>query len=249
MSGVFANPEVFATSPGVVIFDVDNTLYAYDPPHAAAMEAVEKKAHKLLGVGPKDFRRAFGRARGELKERLGATASSHSRLLYFQRTIELLGTGTQILMALDLEQTYWRVFLINSELFPGVRDLIQHLGSAGVRTAALTDLTAQVQFRKLIYFGLDAVFDFIVTSEEVGSDKPASAGFQLVIDKLDAKDEKVWYIGDCPVKDIAGARDFGLATLQKRHGGVSVGKGASAPDVVFDDFRALIKTMEKHGLL
>ena len=60
----------------------------------------------------------------QVKRQLGHTASSHSRLLYFQRGIEMLGRKTQLLITLDLEQTYWRTFLSHCELFPGVRDLL-----------------------------------------------------------------------------------------------------------------------------
>ena len=72
---------------------------------------------------------------------------------------------------LDLEQTYWRTFLINCKLFSGVLDFVQLLKSKGIATANITDLTAQIQFRKLVYFGLDEYFDYVVTSEEAGKDK------------------------------------------------------------------------------
>ena len=70
-------------------------------------------------------------------------------LLYFQRTLENFGMGTQILLTLDLEQTYWSAFLANAGLFPGVKDFILQLKSDGVVTANITDLTSQIQFRKL----------------------------------------------------------------------------------------------------
>jgi len=80
--------------------------------------------------------------------------------------------GTRIFLALDLEQTYWREFLVNTRLFPGVREFLQQLKSIGIKTANITDLTAQIQFRKMVYFGLDEYFDYVVTSEEAGCDKP-----------------------------------------------------------------------------
>ena len=139
--------------PKAVIFDTDNTLYPYLPAHKEATRAVEGKVEKLLGIDRVIFRSAFREARKEIKDRLGNVASSHSRLLYMQRTTEKLELGTRILTTLDLEQTYWRTFLTNCRLFPGVLDFIQILKSKGVTTANITDLTAQKQLRKLVYFG------------------------------------------------------------------------------------------------
>ena len=62
-------------------------------------------------------------------------------------------------------------------MFPKVHNFISAARNKGILTAVITDLTSQIQFRKLIYFGLDDEFDFVVTSEEVGKDKPAKAAF------------------------------------------------------------------------
>ena len=55
-------------------------------------------------------------------------------------------------MALDFEQTYWRSFLSSSKLFSNVKDFLDDLRSASIKMAVITDLTAQIQFRKLVYW-------------------------------------------------------------------------------------------------
>ena len=235
----FKAMERFKSLPEAVIFDTDNTLYPYDPAEQAASEAVRNKAAKLLGVATADFAAAYNKARQQIKIQLGETASSHSRLLYIQRTIELLGMRTQLLMTLDLEQTYWRVFLSHCQLFSGVKDLLQDLRGLGIRTAVLTDLTARIQFRKLIYFGLHDQFDYVVSSEEAGHDKPHAAPFKLALAKLGIEPKKIWMIGDNAATDIAGAKKFGLISLQKNHGGVTLAAGNQAADVVFEQFEEL----------
>lgn len=238
------NSGAFAEAPRAVLFDADNTLYPYGPAHEAAAKAAEAKANKLMGVKPAHFREAVAEARRAVKRQLGPTASSHSRLLYFQRAIESLGMKSQLLMTLDLEQTYWRSFLAAAELFPGVVTFIQDLRSAGIATAVVTDLTAQIQFRKLIYFGLDGFFDFVVTSEEAGADKPALAPFRLAIEKLGLAPAETWLIGDEAGADIEGGRAVGMVTLQKRHDGVAVASGANGADAVFDDFAELSRWLK-----
>ena len=225
--------------PDAIIFDTDNTLYSYEPAHKAAMKSVVAKVGKLFGISKGDFMEAFKISRIEVKERLKNTASSHSRLLYFQRTIEHLGMGTRILITLDLEQTYWRTFFANSRLFPGVKEFLQKLKDHGVKTANITDLTSQIQYRKMVYFGLDEYFDYVVTSEESGSDKPNPLCFELALEKVGLPaSSKIWMIGDDYESDIKGANYFGLTTLCKID---SMSSNDINSDIVFNDFNHLCK--------
>ncbi len=233
-------PEQFLVKPDAVLFDTDNTLYPYDPSHHEGFKAVRTKAMSMFSMSAAQFEEAYDRARKETKTRLGATSGSHSRLLYFQRMLELIGLGSQVLLALDLEQTYWRTFLTHAELFPGVKEFLDDLRLAGIPTAVVTDLTAQIQFRKIVYFGLDQYFDYIVTSEEAGFDKPHRAPFALAVEKMRPKGPCIWMIGDNPHNDILGARrEIAAVTLQKLHAGVAMGTGDELPDCSFGHFSEL----------
>lgn len=230
----------FSKRPDAILFDTDNTLYPYDPAHEAAQDAVRQKVVQSFAIKGEDFDEAYIAARSQVKSRLGQTASSHSRLLYMQRMLELMGLGSQVLQALDLEQTYWRTFLANAELFEDVKGLLDDLRLFGIPTAIVTDLTAQIQFRKVVYFGLDRYFDYVVTSEEAGFDKPHEAPFNLALQKMQPKGDCVWMIGDNPINDIRGGREtVNAVTLQKIHKGVTVGTDDAMPDAWFNDFAEL----------
>ena len=242
------NYERFNRLPDAILFDTDNTLYAYDPAHAAAQNAVREKVAKTFSISLADFDGAFNEARAQVKRRLNNTASSHSRLLYLQRMLEIMGLGSQVLLALDFEQTYWRTFLGNAFLFDGVKELLDDIRLLGIPTAIVTDLTAQIQFRKVVYFGLDHYFDYIVTSEEAGFDKPHKAPFQIALQKMCPKGDCIWMIGDNPVNDIRGAREeINAVTLQKIHAGVEAGTGVTAADAIFNDFSDLRKMLARLG--
>lgn len=238
------NSSAALVRPAAIVFDTDNTLYPYAPAHRAGEQAVTAKATALFGVCEAEFLDAFAKARHEVKQRLGQTASSHSRLLYFQRAIEFLGRGTRILSTLDLEQTYWRTFLAHSRLFPGVVEFIQTIKSEGIATANITDLTAQIQFRKLVYFGLDEYFDYVVTSEEASHDKPDPRPFDLALQKLGIPAQSIWMIGDSAENDMVGAGRLGMTKVQKIHDGVTVHQeGPGVPDICFDQFDELLDFM------
>jgi putative hydrolase of the HAD superfamily len=215
-------------------------LYPYEPAHSAAFQAVREKVVNTFSLNPKDFNHAFSQAREEIKNRLGQTASSHSRLLYLQRMLEIMGLGSQVLLALDFEQTYWRTFLANAVLFDDVKELLDDFRLLGIPTAIVTDLTAQIQFRKVVYFGLDHHFNYIVTSEEAGFDKPHKAPFLIALEKMQPKGNCIWMIGDNPINDIRGSKEsINAITFQKIHEGVELGLGQNSPDVSFSDFRNL----------
>ena len=238
--------DVFAKAPDCILFDTDNTLYPYDPSHLAAMDAVRNKVIQNFSITLDEFDTAFNQAKSDVKHRLKSTASSHSRLLYMQKMLELLGLGSQVFLALDLEQTYWRTFLANSTLFEGVKEFLDELRMASIPTVIVTDLTAQIQFRKMIYFGLDHYFDYIVTSEEAGADKPDPAPFKIALEKVKPKGSTIWMIGDNPVNDIQGAKEqINAITLQKIHENVVEGSGSSQPDCTFTDFNELRQLLTK----
>ena len=242
------NQEQFTCLPHAFLFDTDNTLYAYEPAHNAALQAVKDKVVSTLSISGQGFDKAFKEARNQVKIRLLHTASSHSRLLYLQRMLEIMGLGSQVLLALDFEQTYWRTFLSKAILFDEVKELLDDIRLLGIPTAIVTDLTAQIQFRKVVYFGLDKYFDYIVTSEEAGFDKPLEAPFQIALEKMRPNGDCVWMIGDNPINDIRGAREkINAVTLQKTHDGVELGIGINRPDASFREFGELRRFITKLG--
>ena len=156
--------------------------------------------------------------------------------------LEIMGLGSQVLLALDFEQTYWRTFLSNATLFDEVKELLDDIRLLGIPTAIVTDLTAQIQFRKLVYFGLDEFFDYVVTSEEAGADKPDSRPFNVALEKLQLKPENIWMIGDSASNDMVGAHRAGMYKIQKVHSGVKVKTSPEAiPDIVFKKYSELFK--------
>ena len=87
------NPARFNRLPDAILFDTDKTLYSYDSAHVAAQQAVREKVVSTFSISSEDFDKAFNEARKQVKSRLKHTASSHSRLLYLQRMLEMMGVG------------------------------------------------------------------------------------------------------------------------------------------------------------
>jgi putative hydrolase of the HAD superfamily len=194
--------------PDVVIFDVDDTIYDYERCHRIAMKRIKEVYTQHFQISNQEFDAAFQSSKEAVKRTLGNTGSSHSRLLYFQKMSEILGMGPQILKSLEFEHTYWREFLRNADLFEKVLELLELLRQNNIRINILTDLTSQIQFRKLIHFKIDEYVDAIVTSEESGIDKPDPKNYALLQQKNGNQDLHYWIIGDNVLKDIAGSKNI-----------------------------------------
>lgn len=233
------NADAVREKPRAILFDLDDTLYEYAGPHERAMTAVRTKVERSLKVTPAQFNEAFRMARAEVKQTLGHTASSHNRLLYFQRMIELLGLNSQPAIALDLEQTYWRTLMTSARLYPGAEETLIELRAAGLPLGLVTDLTAQIQFRKLVYFGIDRYFDIVVTSEEAGVDKSGLKPFEIAAAKLELQQgDRVWFIGDAECDVVASKKVLNAATFQKLNPGAGTPRVHDGVDGTFSAFTA-----------
>ena len=236
------NSDLPLTVPEVVFFDLDNTLYDYEQAHSQALSSVYKKVQDLLGLSQVVFDEALSMAKIRVKNRLGNTAASHSRLLYFKEAIEICGLGPQPLISLELEQAYWAKFLTEMQFFENAIEFLEDLRVSGVRMILITDLTAQIQLRKVAFLGIEKYFDVIVTSEEAGAEKPDLAPFALALERLGETVENSWFIGDSPSKDTLGARThLGALTFQRVDALNPAGTGELRPDFQFEHFDSMRK--------
>ena len=71
-----------------VLFDLDDTLYEYDSVHKKSLKEVYKVLKKHIKISHNKFIRLFNLSKAEIHRELSGTASSHNRVLYFQRLIE-----------------------------------------------------------------------------------------------------------------------------------------------------------------
>jgi putative hydrolase of the HAD superfamily len=152
-------------------FDLDNTLYDYNNAHRPAQDALVEFLSSQLRIKHQKISIGLKAARVSVKERLGKTASSHSRLLYISEYLRTLECNSQIELALSGESIYWNSYLSEMKLFDHAQDFLLFTRSSGYMNVLVTDLTTSIQMRKLRYLDLDAVFDLVVTSEEAGGDK------------------------------------------------------------------------------
>ena len=190
------------------VFDLDGTLYPTDTVYGTAMDALCAEAERRLGIPCGEFRDAMekaGRAQWDADHR---TAGYHSRIVRCQVVLE--GRGLPLRHAMALDRAYWDAYLAAIRPFPDAAATLSALKERGVRIGLGTNMTAGVQHRKLETLGLIDFFDFIVTSEETGIEKPAPEFFAACVAKARCPASRCLFVGDNPDIDARGAIEAGL---------------------------------------
>jgi putative hydrolase of the HAD superfamily len=224
--------------PELAIFDLDNTLYDYKIANASGQAALNSFLSQHLGRTETEILHLLEESRQRVKGRLGRTASSHSRLLYIRELLVRLNIHTNAAFALECEQVFWREYLKTMQLFPGVKELFSVLRLAKTRLVLVTDLSSQIQLRKLAWLGLDKTFEVIVTSEEAGGDKITGLPEALLRELVLPVDE-TWSVGDQDWDHIFP----GESKFFKK---VDTGKLQSLDENIyqFSDFNELLKEID-----
>lgn len=193
-----------------ILLDIDNTLYPYPPAHTAALEAVFTKFQSTLNCSRSEFDQVYARARDVIHERLEGTAASHHRLLYFQHLCEFL-TVNPLPHAAHMTETYWSTFLQNMSFFDGATAFLEFVRDKKI--CLITDLVADIQYRKVEQLGLSTYTSCMVTSEEAGVEKPDPRIFTAALEKIGLGAEEVIMIGDDLTRDVRGALRSGIPVI------------------------------------
>lgn len=193
-----------------ILFDLDHTLFDSDTSEAEAF------AGALAAAGIADPERYFPQysainrglwaavERGEL-----ATSAVNPRRFEALVAAAELDADPRV-----LADAFVVGMGASGDLYPGARALLAELaGHAHVALALVTNGLAAVQRARIARLGLDAYFDAIVVSSEVGVAKPAPAIFDAAFAQLGAPAPRTAVmIGDSLTSDLQGGRRYGIAT-------------------------------------
>ena len=225
-----------------ILFDLDDTLYDYNALNRNAVSALTAYSCEKLQVSKETFEKAFSHGRQETKKGIDTLAAAHNRMIYMQKTLEYLQINP-FAYALEMYDVYWNYMLENMCLFKGAEELLCYLKNKGVQLAICTDLTTHIQHRKVRKLGLDQYINVIVTSEEVGVEKPNIKMFLTVLDKLKMSPDEVLYVGDSYERDMVGAKKCGMRTYWYNPEGKKIEK-INMVDKEFKDYAMLRRLLE-----
>lgn len=206
-----------------VFFDFYNTLVGYDPPQ----EVLEANALKDLGieVSPEIFRRPLLNAnefiyaeharlpigKRSKEERLALYSQYHGIILKeagIKTSPELIAGVLGKLLKLELKLV----------LFDDVMPALTHLQGLGLALGLISNVDRDISpiCQEL---GLSGVLGVVVTSQDVGFNKPQPQIFLAALKQAGVKPPEAVYVGDQHQIDVVGARGAGmLGILLDRNG-------------------------------
>ncbi|HFD86783.1 MAG TPA: HAD family hydrolase, partial [Gammaproteobacteria bacterium] len=186
-----------------ITFDLDDTLWECKP----VIHRAEAKFYEWLGHHhPKVTRRYSYEAL--IQSRIAyMQANQHQafdltrlRKNWLAQIVAETGASSEVVEAGF--QVFWKA-RNQVDLFEGVRDTLQQLGSHFI-LGSITNGNADIH-----QVGLGDIFDFSVTAAEAGVAKPEKAIFQRAADKADVALNKVLHVGDDSDRDVIGALHSG----------------------------------------
>ncbi len=196
-----------------VIFDIDGTMYDYDACDPIATGAVQEYCREKLGIGRDRFYQSLSVAGRVVQQRIGyRCASVHNRLLRYQCMMELWETPL-FPHVQTMHRIYWNTMLDRMKPFPGLAEWMASLKEKGIRIGVGTNMTAELQYRKLERLGVSAYVDWIVSSEEAGVEKPDAKFFAQCREKSGMDPEECLFIGDSLKGDVVPALACGMRAV------------------------------------
>ena len=231
-----------------VLFDIDNTLYSYDDAHRQAWGALTDYARERLKLPAERFEALHREAARTLTARCGGgCAAVHNRLIRYQILLE--GAHLPIRHAPAMAELYWSTLLDAAAPFPGTAEGLALLREAGCTVGIGTNMTADRQFQKLERLGLIELVDFMVTSEEVGAEKPDRRLFDCCAEKAGCESAACVFVGDDEKSDVLGALRAGMHPVRFCPAPPEGGPAADVPRISrLTELPALLPALGREGV-
>jgi FMN phosphatase YigB (HAD superfamily) len=200
-----------------VFFDWFNTLARFEPPR----EELYQQAFRKFGIEPpfRDIVRGILAAdryyfEENAKSPLAERSQEEQMKVYLHYPMAIMAEARleapqDVLgkvLGMVAEKFKGGTFVLFDDVLSNLESLKQQELILGLLTNARRDTISSLRRR----LGLESHLDFVVTSEEVGADKPKPEIFLAALDKAGVKAAEAVHVGDQYELDVAGARGVGI---------------------------------------
>lgn len=204
-----------AAAVRAVLCDLDDTLF--DHAHASRCAVAElHRAVPEFGCWSVDDFADRHRETLEvmhLEVLAGRMSISAARIERFRRLLVAASAPGPGDLAPRIAGAYRGAYDIAWRAVPGALPLLRALKHAGIQTAIVTNNIVSEQRLKIDRCGFTAFVDELVTSEEVGVQKPGAAIFHTALERLGVSPGEAVMLGDAWATDIEGARGAGIRAV------------------------------------
>jgi putative hydrolase of the HAD superfamily len=195
-----------------VLFDIGDTLFGAS--HLMG-RALEETAMTLSRRGIIPYKHAFCAAYREVDQGTQGCAVSHlySSLDVVRRACRASGLEPSARLVGGFLARYRQAVRNGIRPKPGLVDFFRWLRNRRYRIGVVTDGTTVEQIEQLFRLGVLDFVDVMVTSEEIGLEKPDPRVFAAAASRLGLAYDRILMAGDSLERDIAGAQRAGMASV------------------------------------
>jgi HAD superfamily hydrolase (TIGR01549 family) len=226
-----------AGRPGVVSFDLDETLWEFMPMMDGALAAaVDELRQREPSVGLIEVAELH-RVRAEVAEQMEGTYEELRRES-FRRVLAEHGAHDPELSSWMVER--WMEARVRTvRLLDDVEPAMDTLAARGYLLGAITN--GNFPLHRLPLAGRLA---FIVHAEHVGEEKPAAAPFARAAELAGIGGERWVHVGDSVESDVLGAQRFGLRAVWLNRRGLDLPEDVH-PDAELRSLEHLPETVDR----
>lgn len=181
------------------ILDIDNTIFSYDDANKIALEHTLTYIKNKYNFDEFTCVRTYKKIQEECKIS-NNNALKHNKIIYFKKLIDTLHLPLgEVLTVTNLYNT---TFTQNIKIYDHFEDFLSIIHLKKIKVCALSNNNCRDQLERIQKLNILDKFNFIVTSEELGEEKPLISTFLHCLYLLELNSTNVCFIGDNIKTDI-----------------------------------------------
>jgi HAD superfamily hydrolase (TIGR01509 family) len=195
-----------------VLCDLDDTLFDHSRGTRLALAEVRavEAAFSVWSIEELDARHRVALEKWHQRVLGGDASIDVARVGRFAELLAAAGAGADEARAVEVASIYRQAYARMWHPVAGAVELLAAIKAAGLRLAIVTNNVIVEQQLKLDRCGLAPYVDALVTSEEIGVQKPDAAIFEAALERVDAAPGEAVMLNDAWHADIAGAHNAGI---------------------------------------
>lgn len=184
------------------IFDIDDTIFNYDEANEQGLNGLYNYIGTVANIGPETIRIACDKIIANIKQS-NNFSNKFNKSIYFKQFLEHFKIPLMYLP--NCLQVYEDEFSSKLHLFSNIKQLFELLKKLEITICGLSNNKLHQQLNKLEKLNILHSFDFLITSDEIGEEKPSLHPFLYACHKMQLNPENIAMFGDNYEHDIVPA--------------------------------------------
>lgn len=198
-----------------VLLDLDETLFDHRYACESGLEAVREQYPELQQKSVELLEHEFYHLLNEMHHEVlqGRMTLEQARVERLRLILLRCGLELDAKSLQSVADLYSHVYQASRRPVHGAVELLLALREQGITIAVLTNHMTHVQLDKLEACGLLPLIDHLITSEDVGVQKPDPQIFHKALEICEVQPEEALMVGDSWSADILGAQAAGMPSI------------------------------------